>query len=413
MFDQFQQDPQAVGDSLALSALCAADPARDPVRPARRPEDAGLDRRADLARRPRSWSRSCCSGCRSGQALLRRHRRRPVRVLPDPVDRDQRGLDLQPDRGVGPLRRAAPLVREGQPRPADPGDHHRLLLRCAARGAGRVRHTGRDLRRDADVAGLQAGQGRGRRAGGEHRAGRLRRAGHPDRHAGRRSPSGVSDDPRLSTPTPALARSMVGRQTPILALFVPLILVLVVDGRRGVRQTWLPALVAGSAFGLAQFVTAELHLRPAHRHRRVAARRRLGGPAAAGVAAGRGADRRAGRARRSASTRAPPASSRVGAGGGATATPCSREPVGAGPRPARGRRAVGRQPGRRGAAYAPYLVIIVIFSITNIPAVVDFLAKEPLTYAVRLAGARHPQRRRRPGARPSSSSTGCPPPAPC
>ena len=31
-------------------------------------------------------------------------------------------------------------------------------------------------------------------------------------------------------------------------------------------------------------------------------------------------------------------------------------------------------------AYAPYLVIIVIFSITNIPAVVDFLAKEPWTY---------------------------------
>jgi lactate permease len=31
-------------------------------------------------------------------------------------------------------------------------------------------------------------------------------------------------------------------------------------------------------------------------------------------------------------------------------------------------------------AYAPYLIIIVIFSLTNIPAVVDFLAKEPWTY---------------------------------
>ena len=31
-------------------------------------------------------------------------------------------------------------------------------------------------------------------------------------------------------------------------------------------------------------------------------------------------------------------------------------------------------------AYAPYLVIIVIFSITNIPAVVDYLAKAPWTY---------------------------------
>ncbi|MGA8848048.1 MAG: L-lactate permease, partial [Nocardioides sp.] len=31
-------------------------------------------------------------------------------------------------------------------------------------------------------------------------------------------------------------------------------------------------------------------------------------------------------------------------------------------------------------AYSPYLVIIAIFSIVNIPAVVDFLAKEPFTY---------------------------------
>jgi len=31
-------------------------------------------------------------------------------------------------------------------------------------------------------------------------------------------------------------------------------------------------------------------------------------------------------------------------------------------------------------AYSPYLVIIVIFSLTNIPAVVDFLAKAPWTY---------------------------------
>src|SRR6476469_710243 len=69
--------------------------------------------------------------------------------------------------------------------------------------------------------------------------------------------SAVSNDPRLSDAN-ALGTlgSMVGRQTPILALIVPLILVFIVDGRRGVRQTWLPALVAGTVFGLAQFVTA-------------------------------------------------------------------------------------------------------------------------------------------------------------
>ena len=65
--------------------------------------------------------------------------------------------------------------------------------------------------------------------------------------------SGASDDPRLDVDT---LGAMVGRQTPILAVVVPLVLVLVVDGARGLRRTWLPALVAGLAFGLAQFVAA-------------------------------------------------------------------------------------------------------------------------------------------------------------
>ena len=48
--------------------------------------------------------------------------------------------------------------------------------------------------------------------------------------------------------------AMVGRQTPILAFLVPLLLVFVVDGRRGMRQTWPAALVTGAVFALAQFV---------------------------------------------------------------------------------------------------------------------------------------------------------------
>jgi lactate permease len=48
----------------------------------------------------------------------------------------------------------------------------------------------------------------------------------------------------------------VGRQTPLIALFVPLMLVALVDGRRGLRQTWPVALVCGAVFGLAQFVSA-------------------------------------------------------------------------------------------------------------------------------------------------------------
>jgi lactate permease len=55
---------------------------------------------------------------------------------------------------------------------------------------------------------------------------------------------------------PNLLGAMVGRQTPVLAIFVPLILVLMVDGLRGVRQTWLAALVGGLAFSVAQFLSS-------------------------------------------------------------------------------------------------------------------------------------------------------------
>jgi lactate permease len=50
--------------------------------------------------------------------------------------------------------------------------------------------------------------------------------------------------------------AMVGRQTPALALFVPLILVGMVDGMRGVRQTWPAAVVGGVVFALGQFACA-------------------------------------------------------------------------------------------------------------------------------------------------------------
>jgi lactate permease len=47
--------------------------------------------------------------------------------------------------------------------------------------------------------------------------------------------------------------AMVGRQTPFLALVVPLILIAMVDGRRGIRQTWPVAVIGGLAFALGQF----------------------------------------------------------------------------------------------------------------------------------------------------------------
>jgi lactate permease len=50
--------------------------------------------------------------------------------------------------------------------------------------------------------------------------------------------------------------AMVGRQTPILSVVVPLALVFIVDGRRGVRQTWAPALVCGLTFGVFQYLSS-------------------------------------------------------------------------------------------------------------------------------------------------------------
>jgi len=47
--------------------------------------------------------------------------------------------------------------------------------------------------------------------------------------------------------------AMAGRQVAVLALFVPLVLVGIVDGWRGVRQTWPAALTCGLSFGVAQF----------------------------------------------------------------------------------------------------------------------------------------------------------------
>jgi lactate permease len=47
--------------------------------------------------------------------------------------------------------------------------------------------------------------------------------------------------------------AMVGRQTPFLALVVPLILVGMVDGRRGIKAAWPAAMVGGIAFAVGQF----------------------------------------------------------------------------------------------------------------------------------------------------------------
>jgi lactate permease len=150
--------------------------------------------------------------------------------------------------------------------------------------------------------------------------------------------------------------AVVGRQAPVLALFVPLILVAMVDGRRGMRQTWPVALLCGASFAITQFVSSNfisveltdiiaslvavgvtvLFLRvwrpqgaeDALRDLRAAAERE-GGGGTASTAGARGGDRGTGAAR----------------GGTAVATP-ARQLTG----------------GRIGMALLPYVVIIVVFS---------------------------------------------------
>ncbi|GGK95413.1 L-lactate permease [Streptomyces flaveus] len=139
--------------------------------------------------------------------------------------------------------------------------------------------------------------------------------------------------------------SVVGRQTPLLALVVPLVLVFLVDGRRGLRETWVPAMACGVAFAVAQFAASNY----------LSAQLADIGAALAGA----GALVAVPQARR-------PAAEPVRA---AVLTGVRSEDLDEeDPRPEVVR------------AYAPYALIVAIFSVAQIPAVKDFLAKATRTF---------------------------------
>jgi len=56
--------------------------------------------------------------------------------------------------------------------------------------------------------------------------------------------------------------AMVGRQTPVLALFVPMVLVGIIDGWRGVRETLPATLACGIVFAVAQYATSNFFSAP-------------------------------------------------------------------------------------------------------------------------------------------------------
>ncbi|GLZ44396.1 L-lactate permease [Actinomycetospora sp. NBRC 106375] len=161
--------------------------------------------------------------------------------------------------------------------------------------------------------------------------------------------------------------AMVGRQTPILALFVPFVLVGLVDGWKGLRETWPVALVAGLVFGLAQFATSNYLSLPLTDI--VAALLSAGAvvllvrarpPRRAAVATDATAEE-------TAATRTP-----VGVGGGDGTGGDGTGGDATGGVPAEGADADDhRQDSRRDTvlAYTPYVIIIVLFGIQQIPPV--------------------------------------------
>jgi lactate permease len=166
--------------------------------------------------------------------------------------------------------------------------------------------------------------------------------------------------------------AMVGRQTPFLSLLVPFVLVFMVDGRRGLRQTWPAALLAGVTFAVFQFAVSNyvaieltdivaalvsigalvvlMRVWQPGQPLQAETRAQAGQPAIAGAA-----------------TRDVDLERRVG-------TPADRE------RPDTLREALGerREPRTDSAAailgaFAPYLIIIVAFGIAQIGPVKDWL----------------------------------------
>ncbi|MEU8534311.1 L-lactate permease [Streptomyces sp. BPPL-273] len=139
--------------------------------------------------------------------------------------------------------------------------------------------------------------------------------------------------------------SVVGRQTPLLALIVPLLLVGLVDGRRGLRETWVPAMACGVAFAVAQFVASNYF-----------------SAQLADIAAA------------------------LAGAGALVAVPHSRRPAAEPVRAsvltgARSEELDEEDPGREVLrAYAPYALIVAIFSVAQIPAVKDWLAGATQTY---------------------------------
>ncbi|MEU6128656.1 L-lactate permease [Saccharopolyspora sp. NPDC047091] len=146
--------------------------------------------------------------------------------------------------------------------------------------------------------------------------------------------------------------AVAGRQVSVLAVVVPFVLLLVADGRRGVRQAWPAALVGGLTFGVAQYLTSN-HL--SYQLADIVAALASAGALLLLLRVWRPAE--------------PVAAARLTERGG-VATVGDAEPTGGG-------ETSGAAPDSRAEtlrAFAPYMIIVLVFALAQIDAV-----KAPLT----------------------------------
>lgn len=157
---------------------------------------------------------------------------------------------------------------------------------------------------------------------------------------------------------------MTGRQVPLLALIVPFVLLGMLDGRRGLREVWPVALVCGFSFGATQFAMANYG--PVQ----------LADIAASLVAAGMTLlFLRTWQPRRLDTGSSEPDDLQESplpetAGGGASSTGDGNVVTAT-----RDQMVVQDSTAERVRAFAPYLIVVALFSIANITAVKDALAR--------------------------------------
>jgi lactate permease len=159
--------------------------------------------------------------------------------------------------------------------------------------------------------------------------------------------------------------AMVGRQTPFLALIVPLILIGMVDGARGIRQTWPVAAVGGLAFAVGQFACSNFIS--------VEVTDIVASLFSTACIVGLLRVWRPGEPLLAEDTAPAGRFQRPAAAGASVHDPAMEREV---------ERRDGTQKDRTAdvlRAYAPYIIIIAVLSIAQIPAIKDALAKSPWT----------------------------------